>query len=216
MHRLRESAAVRDAYLMLYPLVAACVAADVAFVPLLPGIRGADDLSAFQSGVLLAAAPAVMSLAPLPLGRLADRLGAPTLLRAAGICAVLASATLAITRGFPAALFARALIGLVGAAIWTAGPAVAAARRASVARLLGASGAGLLMGPLIAGVVGLANGPAAVFIATGTLAALATLTFWRADIPSAIQAPEQGGQGCVSRSRTRASASELSACCCSA
>lgn len=182
-----------DPCLLLYPLVTACVASDVAFVPLLPGIRAAEGLSSLQAGLLLAAGPAVMSFAPLPLGRLADRVGAGAVLRAAGICAVAASATLAAARGFSAVLIARALIGLVGAAIWTAGPAVAASRRASVARLLAASAAGLLLGPLIAGVVGQSAGPAAAFIAAASLVALATLAFWRAEMPAVTGALPNGG-----------------------
>ncbi len=182
-----------DPCLLLYPLVTACVASDVAFVPLLPGIRAAEGMSSLQAGVLLAASPAVMSVAPLPLGRLADRLGAGAMLRAAGICAIAASVTLAAGRGFPAVLSARALIGLVGAAIWTAGPAVAAARRASVARLLAASGAGLLLGPLVAGVVGQSAGPAAAFIATASLVAIATVGFWRAELPPLAGAAATAG-----------------------
>ena len=182
-----------DPCLLLYPLVTACVASDVAFVPLLPGIRATDGLSSLQAGVLLAASPAVMSLAPLPLGRLADRLGAAAVIRAAGICAVAASATLAATRGFPAVLVARALIGLVGAAIWTAGPAVAASRPVSVTRLLAASGAGLLLGPLIAGVIGQSGGPAAAFLTAASLAAMATVAFWRAEMPAVAGASVTGG-----------------------
>jgi predicted MFS family arabinose efflux permease len=195
IRQLLRGTPIEDPCLLLYPLVTACVAADVAFVPLLPGIRASEGLSSLQAGVLLAAGPAVMSFAPVPLGRLADRLGAAAVLRAAGICAVAASATLAATRGFPGALFARALIGLVGAAIWTAGPAVAASRRASVARLLAASGAGLLLGPLIAGVIGQSHGPPAAFIAAGALAAIATVAFWRAEIPPVAGATGAGAGG---------------------
>ena len=190
---LLRAAPSGDPCLLLYPLVTACVASDVAFVPLLPGIRAAEGLSSLQAGVLLAAGPAVMSFAPLPLGRLADRVGARAVLRAAGICAVAGGATLAVARGFPAALLARALIGLVGAAIWTAGPAVAASHRASVARLLAASGAGLLLGPLIVGVIGQSAGPAAAFIAAASLVAMATVAFWRAELPPVAGAVPSSG-----------------------
>jgi MFS family permease len=204
-----------DPCLLLYPLVTACVAADVVFVPLLPGIRADEGLSSLQAGLLLAAGPAVMSLAPLPLGRVADRVGARAVLRAAGTCAVAASVLLAAFQGFPQAMFARSLIGLVGAAIWTAGPAVAASRRASVARLLADSGAGLLLGPLIAGAVGQSHGPAAAFTVAGSLTALATLACcarrsrrWR--VPREEAAP--GPAGFARRSPTRAFVSGRWAC----
>jgi predicted MFS family arabinose efflux permease len=161
----------------LYLLIAACVTADVAIVPLLPGLRASQGLSATESGLLLSAGTAAMTVAPVPLGRLADRLGPARLVTAAGTLATAASLLLAADEGFPALLLGRCLIGVTTATIWTAGPALVADRPAAVTRAIGAGGAGLLCGPLLAGVLADAAGARAAFAAAALLTLLATLIF---------------------------------------
>lgn len=170
----------RDPHLPLYLLIGACVAADLSFAPLLPGLRTNLGLSATQAGLLLSVGGAATIVA-LPLGHLADRLGPCRLVAAAGVLAVAASLLLATADGFVTLLLGRILIGLTNAIIWTAGTALATDRPGAVARAIGAGGAGRLAGPLLAGVLAGVAGPRAVFVAAAVLALAATISFWHAD-----------------------------------
>ena len=109
----------RDPHLSLYLLIAACVAADLSFVPLLPGLRASRGLSGTEAALLLSADTVAMIIAPVPLGHLADRLGARRLLTGGGALVTMASVILATGDGFAALLIGRILIGLTNAIIWT-------------------------------------------------------------------------------------------------
>ncbi|MGH2869167.1 MAG: MFS transporter, partial [Solirubrobacteraceae bacterium] len=105
----------RDPHLSLYLLIAACVAADLSFVPLLPGLRASRGLSGTEAAVLLSGGNVAMIIAPVPLGHLTDRLGARQLLTSAGALVTIASVMLATADGFAALLVGRVLIGLTNA-----------------------------------------------------------------------------------------------------
>lgn len=172
---------VRDPHLSLYLLIAACVAADLSFVPLLPGLRASRGLSGTQAALLLSAGTVAMIIAPVPLGHLADRLGARRLLTGAGALVTVASVILATADGFAALLVGRILIGLTNAIIWTAGAALAAGRPGAVARAIGAGGAGRLAGPLLASALAGEAGPRAVFAAAAVLTLATTIVFHHAN-----------------------------------
>ncbi len=171
----------RDPHLSLYLLIAACVAADLSFVPLLPGLRESRGLSGTEAALLLSAGTVAMIIAPVPLGHLADRVGARRLLTGAGVLVTVASVTLATADGFAALLVGRVLIGLTNAIIWTAGAALAADRPGAVTRAIGAGGAGRLAGPLLASALAGQAGARAVFAAAAVLALATTIVFHHAD-----------------------------------
>ncbi len=171
----------RDPHLSLYLLIAACVAADLSFVPLLPALRASRGLSGTEAALLLSAGTVAMIIAPVPLGHLTDRLGARRLLTAAGVLVTVASVTLATADGFAALLVGRVLIGLTNAIIWTAGAALAADRPGAVTRAIGAGGAGRLAGPLLASALAGQAGARAVFAAAAVLALATTIVFHHAD-----------------------------------
>jgi len=158
-----------DPHLSLYLLIAACVAADLSFVPLLPGLRASRGLSGTEAALLLSAGTVAMIIPPVPLGHLADRLGDRRLLTGAGVLVTVASVILATADGFAALLVGRILIGLTNAIIWTAGAARAAGRPGAVARAIGAGGAGRLVGPLLASALASEAGARAVFAAAAVL-----------------------------------------------
>ncbi len=172
---------VRDPHLSLYLLIAACVAADLSFVPLLPGLRASRGLSGTEAALLLSGGTVAMIIAPVPLGHLADRLGARRLLTGAGVLVTVASVILATADGFVALLVGRILIGLTNAIIWTAGAALVAGRPGAVARAIGAGGAGRLVGPLLASALAGIAGARAVFAAAAVLTLAATIVFHHAD-----------------------------------
>jgi len=181
----------RDPHLSLYLLIAACVAADLSFVPLLPGLRVSRGLSGTQAALLLSAGTVAMIIAPVPLGHLADRFGARRLLTGAGALATVASVILATADGFAALLVGRILIGLTNAIIWTAGAALASSRPGAVARAIGAGSAGRLAGPLLASALAGQAGARAVFAAAAVLTLVTTIVFHHASPQaSAPAAPE--------------------------
>jgi len=187
----------RDPLLSLYLLIAACVAADLSFVPLLPSLRASRGLSGTQAALLLSAGTVAMIIAPVPLGRLADRLGAHRLLTGAGGLATVASVILATTDGFTALLVGRILIGLTNASIWTAGAALAAGRPGAVARAIGAGGAGRLAGPLLASALAGEAGTRAVFAAAAVLTLATTIIFHHADRQASPPAASESVQRAV-------------------
>ncbi len=186
----------RDPHLSLYLLIAACVAADLSFVPLLPGLRASRGLSGPQAALLLSAGTVAMIIAPVPLGQLADRLGARRLLTGAGALVTVASVILATADGFAALLVGRILIGLTNAIIWTAGAALAG-RPGAVARAIGAGGAGRLIGPLLASALAGEAGARAVFAAAAVLTLTTTIIFHHANRQANPAAASESDQRAV-------------------
>ncbi len=186
-----------DPHLSLYLLIAACVAADLSFVPLLPGLRASRGLSGTEAALLLSAGTVAMIIAPVPLGHLADRLGDRRLLTGAGVLVTVASVILATADGFAALLVGRILIGLTNAIIWTAGAARAAGRPGAVARAIGAGGAGRLAGPLIASALAGEAGPRAVFAAVAVLTLTTTIVFQHANHRASTSVPPASTQRAV-------------------
>src|SRR5258705_6670146 len=111
----------------LYALIFASVVADVAVVPLLPTLATAHGLSSLETALLLSTTTFAMVVVTLPLGRLADRVGARPLLTCAGGFVVLGSIVMALAGSLPELLAGRALIGIANGIIWTAGGILAGA-----------------------------------------------------------------------------------------
>ena len=121
-----------------------------------------------------------MVVITLPLGRLADRVGARPLVASAGGFVVLGSLVLALADGLPALLAGRTLIGVANGIIWTAGVMIAGAPgrpAGATGRAIAAGGAGLLVGPVLAGLLADSLGTWAPFAAGAVLALPVTVLF---------------------------------------
>ena len=173
-----------------YGVACAITAADVAFVPLLPGLRDSLALSGAAAGVLLAATMGAMLVLAVPLGVLVDRIGARSLLALAGVLVVASCAGLALATTFATLLAARLALGVAFAIVWTAAPArLATSPRPTQAtgRLLAAGGVGALVAPafggFLAGVMG-THAPFAVLALVTVPVALLLIADRGTDEPS--------------------------------
>ena len=121
-----------------------------------------------------------MVVVTLPLGRLADRVGARPLVACAGAFVVLGSLVLALAGGLPALLAGRTLIGIANGIIWTAGVMIAGAPgrpAGATGRAIAAGGSGLLVGPVLAGLLADRVGTWAPFAIGAALALPVTIFF---------------------------------------
>ena len=133
-----------------YAMIFASVVADVAVVPLLPTLTRRYRLSSLETALLLSTTTFAMVVVTLPLGRLADRIGARPLIVCAGGFVVLGSIVMALAGSLPELLAGRALIGIANGIIWTAGVMLAGAPgrpAGATGRAIAAGGTGLLVGP---------------------------------------------------------------------
>jgi MFS transporter, DHA1 family, solute carrier family 18 (vesicular amine transporter), member 1/2 len=166
--------------LSLYAMIFVSVVADVAVVPLLPTLTSEHGLSSLETALLLSTTTFAMVVITLPLGRLADRVGARPLVACAGAFVVLGSIVLALANGLPALLAGRTLIGIANGIIWTAGVMIAGAPgrpAGATGRAIAAGGTGLLVGPVLSGLLADRVGTWAPFAAGAVLALPVTLLF---------------------------------------
>ena len=167
------------------------VVADVAVVPLLPTLTREHGLSSLDTALLLSTTTFAMVVITLPLGRLADRVGARPLVACAGGFVVLGSIVLALAGGLPALLAGRTLIGIANGIIWTAGVMIAGAPgrpAGATGRAIAAGGTGLLVGPVLAGLLADRIGTWAPFAAGAALALPVTVFFaLHARLPSSAR-----------------------------
>jgi MFS family permease len=166
--------------LSLYAMIFVSVVADVAVVPLLPTLTREHGLSPLDTALLLSTTTFAMVVVTLPLGRLADRVGARPLVACAGGFVVLGSIVLALANGLPALLAGRTLIGIANGIIWTAGVMIAGAPgrpAGATGRAIAAGGTGLLVGPVLAGLLADRIGTWAPFAAGAALALPVTIFF---------------------------------------
>jgi len=171
---------VASGLLSLYAMIFVSVVADVAVVPLLPTLTRQHGLSSLETALLLSTTTFAMVVVTLPLGRLADRVGARPLVACAGAFVVLGSVVLALASSLPELLAGRTLIGIANGIIWTAGVMIAGAPgrpAGATGRAIAAGGTGLLVGPVLAGVLADRIGTWAPFAAGGALALPVTALF---------------------------------------
>jgi len=147
--------------------------------PLLPRIGARYGVSEAAIG-LLVAAPAIMVLALcVPIGLLADRIGARRLTIAASGLLCLAAFGQALP-AYAAVLVARLVFGVAFGALLTAGVAwlsqdAGPGGSARLGATVTCTSVGIIAGPAIGGVLGQGIGLAAPFIAAGAVALLITL-----------------------------------------
>jgi MFS transporter, DHA1 family, purine base/nucleoside efflux pump len=164
--------------------------ADSSIVPLLPSIRADLGLSSVEVGMLLATTTLAMLLAAMPIGFAVNRFGTRRLLLLAAALMPLALVEQALAGSLPTILGARLLFGLSFGILWVIGPARAASGgrgAGGTGPLIAASGAGWLVGPMVAG--GLAD--AADWRLAS--AALAIVTLPLIAIVAKYAAPRQDG-----------------------
>lgn len=153
----------------------------IAIVPLAPTFAAELDLSDVEAGMILAAASLAALVVALPLGRLADRLGARRVTIASACLFTLATLGQGLADQFWSLLTARAAFGVAFGAVWGAGTAWLADSSAEDRRAgaLGATatvtGVGFTIGPVLAGVLADRYDTGTVFLVVSVAAALVTV-----------------------------------------
>jgi len=146
----------------LIALVSLLVAVDLtlwsAIVPLIPHYRAELDLTKVESGWLVAAFSLSVVVVAIPVGHLADRIGARRVVAAGGAAMAAATLGLGFAGSFWLLLAARAVQGVGDAAVWGAGVAWVAARAPAdrrgqaVSYSNAAAVAGVIAGPFVGGI----------------------------------------------------------------
>jgi len=146
----------------LIALVSLLVALDLmlwsAIVPLIPHYRAELGLTKVESGWLLAAFSLAVVVVAIPVGHLADRIGARRVVAAGGAAMAVATLGLGFAGSFWVLLAARAVQGVGDAAVWGAGVAWVAARAPAERRgeavsfSNAAAVAGVIAGPFVGGI----------------------------------------------------------------
>ena len=157
MHRVPSRLLRADRGLLtVIALAFATSLGDAAIIPVLPEIRDGFGLSGVETGMLLSATTLAMLGVAVPVGLLAGRLGTRRLLLTSATLLPLSMLGQALAPGLGTLLVARLVFGLSFGILWTIGPALAAGGGrgpAGTGKLIAASGAGWLVGPVFAGVV---------------------------------------------------------------
>src|SRR5262249_53758689 len=158
---------------LLYGLIAYATALETAIVPLAPNFGDKFDLSKVEIGLLLAAPNAVIIVASIPAGVLADRFGAKALTTTSAALFVVASLGQALAPTYGLLLVSWTIFG-VGLAIvatscfaWLAEETSADRREGILAGGMTAAGAGAFLGPFCAGILAQAIGLSAPFVVSG-------------------------------------------------
>ncbi len=135
--------------------------AESSFVPLLPSVRGALGLTSVETGLLLTTTTLAMLASAMPIGYAANRFGTRAPLLVAAVVMPAGLVAQAVAGGLGPLLAARLLFGLSFGILWVIGPARAAANgrgAGGTGPLIAASGAGWLVGPIVAGLIADAGG----------------------------------------------------------
>jgi MFS family permease len=177
--------ALRPSPTRLTVLICALLFLDIALwlsaVPLLPRWKHDLGLTKREAGIVLGAYSFSVLVASLPLGRIADRVGAKRVTVAAGVLFALAAPTLGFANAFWQLVPIRIAQGLFSATTWTAGIAWIVAsvppdRRArSLAYVNATASAGSFAGPALGGPLVSALGLKPVFLGYGCVVAVFVL-----------------------------------------
>jgi MFS family permease len=152
----------------------------IGLIPLAPSFAEQFDLSKTETGVLLAASAVATVVAAVPVGVLADRIGARRLTIASGGLIAAAALGQGLADTYPLLLAARFAFGVGSATLWTAGAAwisdsVPAGRRsAALGTIMVIAGVGGMIGPVYAGFLADHAGLGAPFLIGAGLALAVT------------------------------------------
>jgi MFS transporter, DHA1 family, solute carrier family 18 (vesicular amine transporter), member 1/2 len=176
----------------LIALVSLLVAVDLtlwsAIVPLIPHYRSELGLTKVESGWLVGAFSLAVVAVAIPVGHLADRIGARRVVAAGAAAMAAATLGLGFAGSFWVLLAARAVQGVGDAAVWGAGVAWVAARAPADRRgeAVGFSNAaaitGVIAGPFVGGIATSTFGIRTTFsVVAGVSLALAAWALLEAD-----------------------------------
>lgn len=179
----------------------------LAMVPLAPRFAEELDLSPVQTGALLAAPGFAMLAVALPIGLLADRLGARRVTLAGGLLLVGSHVWQGVADGFAELLVARAVFGVGMGFVWTAGLALLSLssegprRSIALGGTITTAGAASVAGPVAAGYLADEATLGAPFLVLAGLTVLATLALAAAPAAhgSAVVVERRPLRGSVSR-----------------
>lgn len=181
----------------LGPIIYAVVFFDAflmfAIVPVLPDYARTLALSKAQSGLVIGIYSGIVLVAALPIGRLADRLGARRLTIAGVVLLAVSTVLIGASESFWMLLAARAGQGLSSAISWTAALAWLSAEAGShdrprqLTNAMSAGSLGVLMGPVVAGPLASALGIRAPFVIFAVIAAVLAAA-------AALPAETRGGE----------------------
>ena len=153
----------------------------IVMIPLAPTFASEFELSDVQTGMILAVASLAALVAALPLGRLADRVGAREVTIASACLFTLATAGQGLAGEFWSLLLARGAFGVAFGAVWGAGTAwlsdsLADERRAgALGATVTVTGVGFTIGPVLAGVLADRYSTGTPFLVAAVAAALVTV-----------------------------------------
>jgi predicted MFS family arabinose efflux permease len=172
---------VRARVASIYLLLFATEVAWLAMVPLAPRFKEQLDLSPVETGAVLAAAGFAMLAVALPIGLLADRIGARRLTLTGGAVLVASHVWQGLADGYVELLAARTVFGVGMGIVWTAGLAVLSTvpngrqRNFALGGTITTAGAASVAGPVGAGYLGDEIGLGAPFLVIAGLTAVATV-----------------------------------------
>jgi MFS transporter, ACS family, D-galactonate transporter len=114
---------MRRSVIPIYALILLETLVWIAMVPLAPTFADELALSGVETGMILAAASLAALVVALPLGLLADRLGARHVTIVSAVLFTLATLGQGLAEEFWSLLLARAAFGVAFGALWGAGAA---------------------------------------------------------------------------------------------
>ena len=169
---------MRRLLLTVYALVFVTELGQAGIVPLLPLLGRELRLSEMETGAVLAATTVVTVVLAVPIGLLADRIGAFRLTAAGGAVIAASAMVQALAPGFWTLLAGRALYGIAFATIWTAGLALIGSaaggrRAAALGATVAIGGAAHFVAPSAAGLLAEHLGVATPFYALAAVGLLA-------------------------------------------
>ncbi|HEX5146818.1 MAG TPA: MFS transporter, partial [Conexibacter sp.] len=162
----------------IYALIVLTDGLHIAIVPLLPRFAGRFSLGGVAAGALLAGPGVAMALVSLPGGRLVDRFEPRRVAVCSAVALAIAAAGQAAAPTFAVLMGARLLGGLAMGLAWISAAAwiVRVVAPEDSARALGAlvtaAGAGIVGGPVVAGLTAQWLGTAAPFLLIATASAV--------------------------------------------
>ena len=172
----------------------------IAIVPLAPTFASELGLSGVETGMILAAASLTALVVALPLGLIADRLGARRVTIASACVFTLATLGQGLAEEFWSLLLARGAFGVAFGALWGAGAAWLSdsltdeRRPRALASTVTVSGIGFTAGPVFAGVLADRYDTGTPFLLVALAAAVVTAAL-------VVAAPVAPGQPPIQRLR---------------
>ena len=187
---------MRRLVLLVYALLFVNEVQQASIIPLLPELKAGFDLSTVEAGAILSTTTFATVVVGVPVGLLADRVGARILTVAAGCLLVVSALVQAFAGDFWTFLAGRGLLGLAYGTVWTAGLALirdstSARRSSALGGTVTVGGLAYLTGPPATGFAYEHFGIEAPFVAMSVAAVLVTVLLARAPAARAIDRSRQ-------------------------